>query len=550
MKIWEKRDTSVTTIEEAHNKKLGISSKDALSEWVKKGKDDKYFLPGTEAFTELLYRYKNRPVYIMGDYDVDGICATCILKLTLKWLGFANVKHRIPKRFSEGYGMNRAMVDEIKEDDALIITVDNGIAAMDVVSYAKSKGHAVIVTDHHEPVKTEDSVVIPRADLVIDPKAFPGLTRFDGYCGAGIAYKLARHLLKGIKGRHLALLPLAALATACDQMPIREENYYLLKMGLQIMNQYGQTDLVPKGLRALGEVAGITHWTEDKFTFNVGPMLNSKERMSDGGADDAIELLECGDLYQCRLMAEKVKETNEQRKKMVSAAVEGLSGGIEKNDDGSVVFPLIRYLSACSEGIIGIIAGQLLDKYGVPAGVFTDAKETDLYKGSFRSTDDFDIMSLLIKHRDMFEACGGHAAAAGASVKKEKFDSMVKAMQKSASSVKLSEKKNLYDVEIDNADIRQAIEENGAYAPFGQGNEDLIFKIVNFCPEKRFGEWKKTLKGNGFKLSSKYSDAIGFNLTDVPEITSSSPVTIYGHISMNVFNGKETPQIMILDIAA
>lgn len=543
-KIWKKRYDGVNTITDSHLERLGISDKNTLLLWIKMGRDDEYLLPGTEAFTRLLYKHKNCPIRIWGDYDADGILATFILEQTLAWLGFTDVGRRIPKRCSEGYGMNMAMVDELPEEHCLIITVDNGIAAPEVVAYAKAKGHTVVVTDHHEPVKTEDSVIIPKADLVIDPKAYPGLMQFDGYCGAGIAYKLARHLLKGIKGRHLALLPLAALATVCDQMPIREENYYFLKTGLQVMNRYGQTDLIPKGLRAMGDVMGITVWDEGKFGFQTGPMINSAERMNDGGADSVVALLENDDLYQCRVQAEELKKTNQARKEAVASAVEGLSEETEKRADGSVVFPLVKYLPGCSEGIIGIIAGKMQEKLGVPVGVFTDAEETGLYKGSFRSTDGFDIMDLLNKHRSMFEACGGHAAAAGVSVRREQFDSMVEKLHDSASGTRLAEKENLYDAEIDNRDIEPAIAENEFFAPFGQGNEDPVVKVVGFCVES-----KRSLKSNGIKLHSQHSDAIGFNLPfDISEIPEGAVITIYGHISMNVYNGKSTPQIMIIDI--
>ena len=264
--MWKIRDASVASISEAHLRKLGITSEEEIEKWLKRGRENRYRLPGTEKFEEIVSRFKYRPVYIDGDYDVDGIAATAILCLSLKWRGFTDVRYRIPKRFTEGYGMNKNMIDEIKEENVLIITVDNGIAAPDVVAYAREKGHTVIVTDHHEPAEDGGNILVPKADLVIDPKAFPGLSDYDGYCGAGIAYKLARHMLMNIPMKHLSLLTLAALGTACDQMPIREENFFILKTGLQVMNSAACASLVPAGLNALMGAMGISVWTESHPT--------------------------------------------------------------------------------------------------------------------------------------------------------------------------------------------------------------------------------------------------------------------------------------------
>lgn len=550
--MWKKRDETITTIEQARLAKLGISSMEVLEQWKKKGDEDAYSLPGFEKFKEILYRYVNGPIYIIGDYDVDGITATAIFLWTLHWLGFKNFRFMIPHRCRDGYGMKKEMVDRIKEANALIITFDNGIAAHEAIRYAKEKGHTVICTDHHEPVKTDDTVMIPRADLVMDPMVIPGTWDFDGYCGAGIAYKIARKLLREMKGRHLLLLPLAAIGTLCDQMMIREENYYIVRTGLAALNRFDDEtkykNYILPGIRAVKKAMRINVWNSYAALFQAGPAINAQEKMNDGGASTPVSLFLEPNPYNCALLAEKLVEVNDQRKAVVADVMEHYGKEPERGSDGRILYPIIEVVDNCPEGIAGIIAGKLLEKYQVPVGIFTRSADAEVLKGSFRSPEGFHIMNLLNECREMFEACGGHAAAAGASVKKENFEKMKQMLRDKAPKGLDFKKEDLYDIEINNKDIVSAIMENRKAEPFGNGNEDLIFKIRGFVPMKMYGEWKKEIKGNGIKIRSEFSDAIGFNIPDMVDITGPEPLTLYGNISFNVFNGKTTPQIMMLGV--
>ena len=182
----------------AHLNKMKLSSTQDINNWYRRSRDGLYNIKRLKDVVKVLSKFRDKFVYIFGDYDADGTMATSILFLTLKRLGFKNVKFRIPHRFTEGFGVNLTMLNEIAEDpkDVVIITVDNGVAAIDVVSEAKSRGYTVIITDHHQPAVIDGITVLPDADVIIDPNAIDGSADFNGYCGAGLAYKLAQELFR------------------------------------------------------------------------------------------------------------------------------------------------------------------------------------------------------------------------------------------------------------------------------------------------------------------------------------------------------------------
>ena len=210
-------------------KHLGISSVSEIADWDARFLNNSFRLDDLESFKEIVDRFKDKPVWVMGDYDVDGITSTFIMTCGLIEYGCRNVSYRTPKRFSEGFGMNCNMISEAPEG-SLIITVDNGIAALDAVRYAKERGCTVIITDHHEPNEE-----LPAADLIIDPVAIADSSDFKGYCGAGISYKIIRYLI-GDEGSS-KYLPYAAIATVADVMLLREENYIFVKRGLAYLPQ-------------------------------------------------------------------------------------------------------------------------------------------------------------------------------------------------------------------------------------------------------------------------------------------------------------------------
>lgn len=547
--IHQKRKESVSSIEEAHLDKLGVSSTDEVNAWYTKAMRDEYKITGIKRVCRLLMENISRPVWIFGDYDVDGICATSIIYRALKWTGFKNVHYRLPHRFSEGFGLNKTMVDEITDENAVIITVDNGIAALEAVSYAKEKGFTVIVTDHHEPVVDEDgNAILPKADIIIDPVAIPKSAGFRGYCGAGIAYKIAKALMKNDR-RIQSLLPLAALATVCDHMKLINENFYIVRAGLMRINR--ETPICVSGLLALIKVLDVSYCDTSTFGYMIGPCVNAPERLQDGGAEIAVRLFTEDDLDKCTVLANTLIDFNYRRKVAVSNALSKTATNVNMK---SIPYPLVIYVPDIGDGIIGIIAGELARQYNVPAAVFTDCNIPGFYKGSLRSIDGYNVKANLDKCRDLFEGgtYGGHVSAGGATIKKENFESLREALiEQAETSAPVISNVSYYDVEIKNEQIEEAILENERFQPFGEGNEDLVFKVTGFkvYKPKFLNGAVQQIGSNGLKFRSYHSDAVGFGLWKLGNgIEDGTVVTLYGSIGFNVYNGKRRPQIIIEDL--
>lgn len=548
----QKRD-SLTTITECHLRNMGVASTAVINGWFQASYAGDYTISGMEKAVEKTLEFREKAVYVFGDYDCDGIMATAIMVRALKWYGFKDVKYRIPRRFTEGYGLNSTMVDEIAEpaEDVLIVTVDNGIAALDAVEYAKEKGYTVIVTDHHLPaVDSDGNTVLPDVENIIDPQAIPKSAKFAGYCGAGIAYLFALKLFEtadselqdrcraGIKALQVNVM----LATLCDQMDLTEENYVFVRNGLEKIRK----GICVPGLTALTEVIGVQYWEADTALFHAGPCLNALERMRDGAAKAGVELMICDDIDRCREIAAQCKEANDERKAAVELATAKIYDTIKEN---GVEYPLIVYAPGVSMGLIGLIAGRVCEKYGIPAGVFSD--DTDgVLKGSFRAPDGYDVKQTLDQCAETMIQYGGHAQAAGVTVSKDGFDAFRTAMVSASTKPDIEAGDELlYDIEIKAEDIEKAIEENEKFAPFGNGNEDLVFKITDFDVIPNYGEYRSLMRGNTVKVASKWCKAVGFGMKDkTEEIDGPCTLTLYGSIGWNRFNGRKDPNIRFFGV--
>lgn len=548
MKKWEKRGKA-ETIEKAHLNKMGVRSTDAVNKWYIKAMQDNYKIKGIRNVCHLLTENKMRPIWVFGDYDVDGICATSIIVRALKWTGFTNVHYRLPYRFSEGFGLNKKMVDEIADENAVIITVDNGITALEAVAYAKEKGHTVIVTDHHEPVVNEDGkAVLPKADVIIDPIAIPKSADFCGYCGAGIAYKIAKVLMRNDR-RIQTLQPLAALATVCDHMKLVEENFYMVRSGLEKLNRAQPIGVT--GLLTLLKVLDVSYCDASTFGYLLGPCVNAPERMQDGGAELAVRLFTENSPEQCAVLANTLVDFNYKRKVLVR---EALTKTAENVKLGNIPYPLVVYVPGIGDGVIGIIAGELVKQYKVPAAVFTDCDIPGFYKGSFRSVNGYNVKAHLDKCRDLFDGgtYGGHVSAGGATIKRENFEALRDALTEQAEApAPAISNINYYDVEIKNEQIEEAILENEKFQPFGEGNEDLVFKVTGFkvYKPKFLKDAVQQIGSSGLKLRSYHSDAVGFGLWKLADgIKNGTEVTLYGSVGFNIYNGQKRPQIIFEDL--
>lgn len=525
---------------------LGVKSTAELNEWFKKSYANQYKIKNLEEAVTLAKKFIHKKVRIIGDYDVDGTTATTILYRGLTEYGFTDVSYRIPLRFSEGFGINTSIIDEI--DEGLIITCDNGIAGIEAIEKAKAKGLTVIIIDHHAPFVENGKIIYPDADIIIDPNAIPDSADFNGYCGAGLAYKFICELFEFDKRIRYKYLTLAALGTVADVMKLREENYVFVRDALKIMhnpayNTVGLTALV----NAFGLFSGVK---ADDISFRIGPAINAASRMKDDGAKDAVELL-CfdGDIATANEMAEHLKEVNNQRKDVEASTTERALKIINEEKRENLC-PLTVYIPDAHEGIIGIVAGKLCEQYQVPALVFTNIVKNGeiLYKGSARSCGDYNIKEAFDKHAGLFVNYGGHKEAAGMTIRPEKFDRLTAALNEDAKGIKMPDKNvRYYDFKIDEKDVKETIKLLEMFAPFGEGNPEPVF-MIDFVPVIKYGKYRRFLgtTGSTVKINGKYLDAISFSkASEFKNIKEDAKLKILGKLSNNYYKGAAYPQIEI-----
>ena len=350
---------------------------------------------------------EGKKIRIMGDYDIDGIMASYILKTGITSLG-GTADIRIPDRIKDGYGFNEHMVKEAHEDGIdTILTCDNGIAANEPVALAKRLGMTVIITDHHEVMS------IPEADAVVDPKRPDDESGSGNLCGAAIAWKL---ILALGGDREMGMLQYAAFATVGDIVELTGENRIIVKEGLKQLRETDNT-----GLLALCDVTGVelSKLSAYHIGFVLGPCLNASGRLDT--AMRALDLLEASSEKNARVCAEELKELNESRKAMTESGVKEAMDEIRRQgyEDDKV---LVVFLPEVHESVTGIIAGRIRETYMRPAIVLT--RSGDIVKGSGRSTEAYSMFDELAKAEDLLIRFGGHPMAAGLSIKEGQVDAL------------------------------------------------------------------------------------------------------------------------------
>ncbi len=358
---------------------------------------------------------RNEKIMVFGDYDVDGISGTAILYNTLKIMG-ARVSYRLPHRVKDGYGLSNAFIEEfIKLGVNVAITVDCGISCKSQVDLAHNYGLDVIITDHHTiPEQMPDKAyAILHTSQPGDEYPFKGLT------GAGVAYKFASALITdkyGVEEREeylYALLDLASLGTVADIGPIRDENRIIVKFGLEALK-----DTRWSGLRHLKEQAGIQ--PDEKLNigtigFKIGPRINAAGRIDHPYY--ALQLLLSEDNEKGKLLAEHLERLNHDRQQMVIKAM--LEAETQYTGRRSEKI-FVAWSPDWHVGILGLIAGKISEKYGVPAMILQDFG--DYLVASARSPETFNVVEALTATGDYLEHFGGHAQAAGFNIRKERLE--------------------------------------------------------------------------------------------------------------------------------
>ncbi len=429
---------------------------------------------------------KGEKICVIGDYDVDGIMSSYILKKGIEMLG-GTAFCIIPHRVRDGYGIRAYMVDEsYGRGAAAIITCDNGISAPEAAIRAKELGMTYILTDHHEiPVK-DAAMAVPPADAVINPKQPDCGYPFKELCGAGVAYKLMSYVFEGRGDKRYVgeLLPYAAVAAVCDVVPLMGENRIIVSNGLKMFSEAGA--IKNAGMRALLEGLGLygkIHSSD--LAFKVGPCINAAGRLGDAAA--SLEMLFEKDEKAAFDMAEGIIELNEERKKMTADA-EAMA--IKKIEEENMLSEkvLVICLKNCHESVAGIVAGRIKERYYRPTYILTKGKKG--LKGSGRSIPGYHMQGELVKCQDLLTEFGGHSMAAGFTLPQKNLEEFIKALNAQCTLTKEDlVEKVVFDMEVKLSDIdTELIGQLKFLEPYGEANGRAVFarrgvkiKSVRMC---------------------------------------------------------------------
>ena len=493
---------------------------------------------------------QKKKIRIIGDYDIDGVTATCILLKGLKRLN-ANVDTYIPDRVKDGYGMHEQLIDKALEDGIdTILTCDNGIAAAAEIEYAKKEGLTVIVTDHHDiPFRdTEDGRIwiLPKADAVVNPKQNDCLYPNKNICGAVVAWKLIWALYErlGIDSDEIwDFLELAAIATVGDVMDLQGENRIIVKEGLKKLSSTSFEGM--KALICVNNLEGA-EITAYHVGFVIGPCINASGRLDT--AARSLELLLADNMEDAMKLADDLYDLNQSRKAMTEQGKEQAIQSIEENNLGKDRV-LVVYLPDCHESLAGIIAGRIREAYNKPVFVLT--KGADGVKGSGRSIEAYSMYEELVKCSDLLTQFGGHPMAAGLSMEEKNVELFRRRLNDNCT---LTEQdlipKIMIDVPMPISYLSKKLTEQlKVLEPFGKGNSKPLFaqKNLRAVGIRVLGRNRNVAKmllidENGIKMDAVYfGEAQEF--VDFVQAHDTISVTYYPEI--NVFQGRENLQVVI-----
>ncbi|HLR10124.1 MAG TPA: single-stranded-DNA-specific exonuclease RecJ [Sporosarcina sp.] len=480
-------------------------------------------------------------IAVYGDYDADGVTSVTVLMTALERLG-AEAFFVIPNRFEHGYGPNKALFEEISAMGAsMIITVDNGIAGVEQIAYAKSLGLKVIVTDHHEAGET-----LPEADAILHPRIPEGHYSFADLAGVGVAFKLATALLGKAP---LDLLEVVAIGTVADLVPLKDENRYFVQEGLRQLKKTTRP-----GLKALLSVAGTKEHeiTEDTIGFMIGPRLNAPGRLGD--ADLAVELLMTETLDSAMTIAEQLNTYNKERQEIVKAITAEAEQMIVDEYGTTIPHVFVLAKEGWNPGVVGIVASRITEKYYRPTVILSKDPETGMAKGSARSIEGFHLYNELAKNKALLTHFGGHPVAAGLAMPIEQVDELRKNLIEQAKDALTDEQlipKVFIDVPLSIHEIDvTALESLDRLRPFGMNFEKPMYLIehVRANQVRRIGADQRHLKLE-VTDGSQSLDVIGFSQGTLAEqLSPGIDFSIIGDLQINEWNGIKKPQLLLDDL--
>ena len=481
-------------------------------------------------------------IMIMGDYDVDGVCGTALFMRVMSNLG-VKVGYHVPDRFKEGYGVSRKGIDRAVEFGAtLIVSVDSGITAIEETEYAVKKGMDVIITDHHEP-----RPVLPDATAVIDPKRDNCTYPFRELAGVGVMFKLLQAVYADVNMNPDELfeeLDLVALGTAADVVPLVDENRILTRFGIERMRNTANT-----GLAALMEVSGSSKGkaNSNNIIFSLAPRLNAPGRLS--SASKTVELLISENWLKALKIAEEIEEENTARRKMNDSVYKDAESMLDGDEQYMLDQGIILASEKWHQGVIGIAASRLVEKYYLPTVLISLEGETG--KGSARSIKEFDIIGAMSQCEDILDNYGGHKYAVGLSIQAdriEEFRERFFGIINNELSSGYPSPSFTIDSELDLSCVNdRMIQFLNKLAPFGESNPMPLFLTRNLRPVNN----ARIVGKNHLKFratdGSKMFNAIAYNMGDLKDRVrvGAPPMDILYNIEENDWMGRTNIQLVV-----
>lgn len=469
----------------------------------------------------------NEKILIYGDYDCDGVGAISILYLAMKDNGTI-AEYYIPTRHKEGYGLNCDAIKTIKDtvNPNLIITVDCGINSVKEIAYAKSLGIDVIVTDHHQPGE-----ILPDC-LILNPL----LSNTTPYCGAGVAFTLVRALY----GDNVAFkyIDICAMSTVADIVPLIDDNRLIVKYGLEAIRK-GRCRIGFKELIYYSKI-DIRNITTSDIGFKIAPRINAAGRLK--SALLALSLFIEEDTTSLRLISEELSMLNQMRQTMNNEIFDEAIAMLKEYDFSK--YKIIILSGKWSEGVVGIVCAKIAEYFNLPTILLCETEGTDVLKGSARGIQGVNLFELFDKNNENLVGYGGHAMAAGISLKKQDYEKVLNTfndylINRYDSSV--FEKQISYDMELPIHEVNQSLcSEFSLLEPFGHTNPVPVF--IDRTSELKF---KRISKTSHIKAKSYVGDVLAFDKYKYVDLLSSNRATILYTIEKNIFNGRVSTQFMV-----
>lgn len=531
--------------------KRGISAADDVAEFLSDKPSltyDPFLLKDMYEGVDLIMMAveTGQKICIYGDYDADGVTSVSLMMDVLRRMG-ADVSYYIPSRFDEGYGLNSDAIDKIKAAGAdIIITVDCGSTSVDEVMHAQEIGLEVLVTDHHT-IRDE----VPDC-LIINPNQSDCHYPFKYLAGVGVAFKLAQalcetaNLPKEVLTRNLDLV---AIGTVGDVVPLIDENRTLVKFGLRALNlskRVGLKELMTEiGLKQ-GEIIS------QNISFVIAPHINAAGRM--GSASLASRLMLCDDEQRAKELAGLIRKANNTRRSVQENLFKSCVADISKEDAGKGY--LLVELKDAHEGVTGIVAGKLKEKYNVPSLIVTQIGD-GYSKGTGRSVDGISLFELLNRKPELFVKFGGHAAACGFTISDENIPLLRASIEEG-----LTEQKNkdvaeagdtpAYDVQLQSVDLNEDFfAQQRMLEPFGRCNEVPLIRIdANIDYVSRMQKRPEFLQFTA-NFDGKSIRGVDFVNADIYEtlldeaMRSKRSIALIGNLELSNWNGKQYMNLVL-----